>query len=126
MGHERPPRDPYPPAALMPGGYGSTIGLLSLGCVGRLVRERLRPFDLSVLACDPALSPDAALRLDVKAVGLEELFAGSQVVSVSTPLLPSTRRLVTGELINSMPLGSTFINTAPGPLGRERELVAAP
>ena len=125
MGHARTPRDPYPPAALMPGGYGSTIGLLSLGCVGRLVRERLRPFDLSVLACDPALSPDEALRLDVKPVGLEELFAGSDVVSVHTPLLPSTRGLVTGELIKSMPLGSTFINTARGAIVRERELVAA-
>jgi phosphoglycerate dehydrogenase-like enzyme len=109
----------------MPGGYGSTVGLLSLGSVGRLVRERLRPFDLTVLASDPALGPGEAGGLDVRPVGLKELFAESDVVSVHTPLLDSTIGLVTGELITSMPHGGTFINTARGAIVRERELVEA-
>jgi phosphoglycerate dehydrogenase-like enzyme len=125
LGQSRAPRDPYPPAAQMPGGFGSTVGLLSLGSVGRLVRERLRPFDLTVLACDPALGVDEARRLDVRPVGPKDLFAGSDVVSVHTPLLASTVGLVTGELIMSMPRGGTFINTARGAVVRERELVAA-
>jgi phosphoglycerate dehydrogenase-like enzyme len=125
MGATRVPWEPFPPASLMPGGYGSTVGLLSLGSVGRLVRERLRPFDLTVLACDPALGPGEARGLDVRPVGLKELFADSDVVSVHTPLLDSTIGLVTGELITSMPQGGTFINTARGAIVRERELVEA-
>ncbi len=125
MGQTRIGWEPYPPAALMPGGYGSTVGLLSLGSVGRLVRQRLRPFDLTVLACDPALTPGEATGLDVRPVGLEDLFAGSDVVSVHTPLLDSTIGLVTGELITSMPNGATFINTARGAVVRERELIEA-
>jgi phosphoglycerate dehydrogenase-like enzyme len=91
----------------------------------RLVRERLRPFDLTVLASDPALGPGEAGGLDVRPVGLKELFAESDVVSVHTPLLDSTIGLVTGELITSMPQGGTFINTARGAIVRERELVEA-
>jgi phosphoglycerate dehydrogenase-like enzyme len=125
QGQTRVPWEPYPPAALMPGSYGSTVGLLSLGSVGRLVRERLRPFDLNVLACDPALGPGEARGLDVRPVGLKDLFVESDVVSVHTPLLDSTIGLVTGELITSMPLGGTFINTARGGIARERELIAA-
>ncbi len=125
QGQSRGPSEPYPPAALMPGGYDSTVGLLSLGSVGRLVRERLRPFDLTVLASDPALGPSEARQLDVTRVGLEDLFSGSDVVSVHTPLLPSTVGLVTGELIMSMPRGATFVNTARGAIVRELELIAA-
>jgi len=125
MGQTRGPSEPYAPAAEMPGGYGSTIGLLSLGSVGRLVRERLRPFDLTVLACDPALGPGEARGLDVKPVGLEELFAESDIVSVHTPLLDSTIGLVTRDLIASMPHGASFINTARGAIVRERDLAEA-
>jgi phosphoglycerate dehydrogenase-like enzyme len=125
MGATRVPWEPYPPASLMPGGYSSTVGLLSLGSVGRLVRERLRPFDLNVLACDPALGPGEARGLDVRPVGLVDLFAESDVVSVHTPLLDSTIGLVTGDLIASMPHGATFINTARGAIVRERELIQA-
>ena len=44
----------------VPGAYGSTVGLVSLGMVGRLVRERLRPFDLRVVAYDPYVTPEEA------------------------------------------------------------------
>jgi len=40
--------------------YGSTVGLVSLGMVGRLVRERLRPFDLRVVAYDPYVASEEA------------------------------------------------------------------
>ncbi len=125
LGESRVGWEPYSPAALMPGGFGSTVGLLSLGSVGRLVRERLRPFDLNVLACDPALGPGEARGLDVRPVGLVDLFEESDVVSVHTPLLDSTIGLVTGHLIASMPRGATFINTARGAIVRERELIEA-
>jgi phosphoglycerate dehydrogenase-like enzyme len=49
----------------VPGACGSTVGLVSLGMVGRLVRERLRPFDLRVVAYDPFVTPEEAHVLGV-------------------------------------------------------------
>src|SRR5260370_26802538 len=63
--------------------------------------------------------------LEVRPVGLVDLFEESDVVSVHTPLLDSTIGLVTGHLIASMPRGATFINTARGAIVRERELIEA-
>jgi phosphoglycerate dehydrogenase-like enzyme len=107
----------------VPGCYGATVGLLSLGMCGRLLRERLKPFDLQILAHDPFVSPEQAAALGVTPVSLSELFRRSHVVSVHTPLTDTTRGMIGGELLSSMPAGATFINTARGGLVREDDLI---
>ena len=107
----------------VPGCYGSTVGLLSIGMCGRLLLERLEPFDLRVLAHDPFVSPEQAQTLGVTPVALPELFRRSDVVSVHTPLNSATRGMIGGELLSSMPTGATFINTARGGLVREADLL---
>lgn len=114
----------YPQRAPVPGAYGSTIGIVSLGLIGRLVRERLRPFDLRVIAYDPYVSARTAGELDVELVSLEELFQRADVVSLHTPWLPETEGLITGEHIAAMKPGATLINTARGAIVREEELAA--
>jgi phosphoglycerate dehydrogenase-like enzyme len=106
-----------------PGAYGSTVGLISLGSVGRLVRERLRPFELRVLVHDPLVEPDEAAALGVELCALDELFERSDVVSCHTPLLDGTRGLVTGAHLASMRPGAAFVNTARGGVVREAELI---
>ena len=78
-----------PGQSQVPGAYGSTVGLVSLGMVGRLVRERLRPFDLRVVAYDPYVTPEEARVIGVDLMSLEDLFESSEVVSLHAPL--STR-----------------------------------
>ncbi len=107
------------------GGYGRMVGLISLGLIGRLVRERLRPFDLSVVAYDPFMGKDEARALDVTLVPLEEVFRIADVVSLHTPLLPETVGMIGAEHFAVMRYGSTFINTARGALVREAALIAA-
>jgi phosphoglycerate dehydrogenase-like enzyme len=106
-----------------PGGYGSMVGLVGLGMIGRLVRERLRPFDVNVFACDPFVDAREAARLNVSLVTLDELFATADVVSCHAPLLPSTERMITGRHFASMKHGATFINTARGRVVREDEMI---
>lgn len=108
-----------------PGIYRSTVGLVSMGAVGRLVRERLRPFDLRVLVHDPFLAAGEAERLEVEAVGLEELFRRSDVVSLHTPLLPATRGMIGEEQLVLLREGATLINTSRGAIVREPELIEA-
>lgn len=96
------------------GNFGRTVGILSASMIGRRVIELLRPYDLRVLLHDPYVSGDEAAALGVRAVGIGELFARGDVVSVHTPLLPETRGLVSRELIDAMRPDAVLINTARG------------
>jgi phosphoglycerate dehydrogenase-like enzyme len=108
-----------------PGANGSVIGIISLGRIGRLVREKLRILDVKVIAYDPFLTPAHARELDVEAVSLEELFIRSDVVTLHAPWLTETEGLITGRHITSMKRNATFINTARGFVVKEEELIAA-
>jgi phosphoglycerate dehydrogenase-like enzyme len=96
------------------GNFGRTVGVLSASMIGRRVVELLRPYDLQVLLHDPHVTDAEAAALGVEAVGLADLFARSDVVSVHTPLLPTTRGLVSRELIAAMRPDAVLINTARG------------
>jgi phosphoglycerate dehydrogenase-like enzyme len=113
----------YPARQPVPGGYGSTVGLISLGMIGRRVAQMLRSFEVKVLAYDPYCRPDEAAELKVELCPLDEVFQRSDVVSLHTPWLKETEGLITGELIGSMKKGATFINTARGAVVRENEMI---
>ena len=114
----------FPPRTAAPGAYGSTVGIISLGMVGRLVIERLRAFDLRLIAYDPFVTPAEAAALGVTLVSLEQLFREADVASLHTPWLPETVGMITGTHLASMQHGATFINTARGAVVREEEMIA--
>lgn len=113
----------YPPRWAVPGAYGSKVGLVSLGMIGRLVCERLKPFDVSLLAYDPFVSDADAAALGVARTGLDDIFRECDVVSLHTPWLKETEGLITGARLASMKRGATFINTARGAVVREAEMI---
>ena len=96
------------------GNFGRTVGILSASLIGRRVIELLRPYDLLVLLHDPYVTEEEAAALGVEPVGLGELFARGDIISVHTPLLPETRGLVSRELIDAMEQDAILINTARG------------
>ena len=104
------------------GNVGSTVGLISLGLIGRNVGRRLRTFQHKVIAYDPFVSPHVAEEMDIELVSLEDLFARSDVVSCHTPLLDSTRGLLQRRHFEAMKQGATFINTARGAIVNEQAL----
>ncbi|MFC8074907.1 hydroxyacid dehydrogenase [Streptomyces sp. NPDC057307] len=108
-----------------PGTEGTVVGLVSLGATGRATARLLARHPIRVQAHDPYADPAEAAALGVQLVGLDELFATSDVVSLHTPLLPATRGLVDGRLMESMKRDATLINTARGGLIDEEALVVA-
>ena len=108
----------------MPGTYTSTVGIISLGMVGRNVCELLKPFGLKVLAYDPFVSPETAKELGVELCSLEDVFRRADVVSLHTPWLKETEGLITGAHFAAMKTGASFINTARGAVVREEEMIA--
>lgn len=106
------------------GVYGSTVGLVSLGMIGRMVAEHLKQFDVHVLAYDPFATQDMESQLNLKLCSLNEIFIRSDVVSLHTPYTNETEGMITGKHIESMKPGATLINTARGGIIRQDEMVA--
>lgn len=114
----------FPPRAPVAGCYGSTVGLISLGMIGQMVAERLRGYEMKVIAYDPFVSPEVAAALGVELVELDEIFRRADVVSLHTPWLKETEGMITGAHLQSMRPDSTFINSARGAVVREEEMIA--
>ena len=108
----------------VPGMVGSTVGLIGLGMIGRMVADRLRGFDVKVIAYDPYVDANDAADLGVEMCELDALFARADVVSLHAPWLPQTVGMITGAHLASMREGATFINTARGAIVREAEMIA--
>lgn len=113
----------YPPKKVAPGGYKSTIGIISLGMVGRRVCELLRPFDVKVIAYDPFVKKEDAAKLNVKLCSLEDIFKNADVISLHTPWLKETEGMIKGIHFSSMKQNATFINTARGAVVNENEMI---
>lgn len=105
--------------------YDSTVGIVSLGAIGRMVAERLRGHDVRVIAHDPFIAPEAARALNAELVPLEELFHRADVVTCHTPWLPETEGMLTGAHFRAMKPGAAFINTSRGAVVNEAELIDA-
>lgn len=108
----------------VPGVHGSTVGVISLGMIGRRVCNLLSNHSLKILAFDPYAPADTFREAGAQPASLEELFANADVVTLHAPNIPETAGMVTGALLESMKENATFINTSRGALVREDELVA--
>lgn len=113
----------YIPKVDVPGAYGSTVGIVSLGMIGKMVCELLKQFDVRVIAYDPFATQDEAEKLHVELCSLEDVFERSDVVSLHTPWLKETEGLITGQLLSSMKKNATFINTSRGAIVNEAEMI---
>ncbi len=115
----------YEPGEVIPsrGAYGTTVGILSLGMIGKMVCGRLKEYDVKVIAHDPMVDQSGIRELGAEPVDLDTVFRDADVVSLHTPLLDSTHRMIRGRHFASMKPWATFINTARGAVVHEKELI---
>lgn len=102
---------------------GKTLGVVGFGRIGQKVAERARAFEMEVVASDPFLDPQVARRLDVELLGIDELLARADVVTLHTPLTDATRGMLSAERIGAMRQGALLINCARGGLVDEDALL---
>lgn len=98
------------------GNYKKVIGIVGASTIGRLVINRLKPFDLDILLYDPTVDPVQANELGVRKVSLQDLMRLSDVVSLHAPVLRETLGMVGRRELAAMRTGATLINTARGDL----------
>lgn len=99
------------------GVFGRRIGIAGLGAVGRELVARARVFGLDVVAWSRSLTQTKAQRMDVGyARTLEDLAARSDIFTVHLPLTAHTRGIIGRKVIDALPEGATFINTASSDL----------
>ena len=90
-----------------------TLGIVGLGRIGRAVARRCRHgFGMSVLYND--IVAPGWLDFAAAAVGKEELYAKSDVISLHVPLTDQTRHLISVTALAKFKPGSMLINTARG------------
>jgi D-3-phosphoglycerate dehydrogenase len=104
---------------------GKTLGLIGLGRVGRLVAERAIAFDMSVLAYDPYVSETQINDLRVKLVGLDEVLARSDVISLHCAVTPETYQILDEQALAEVKPGVRIVNIAHGSMIDEKALAEA-
>ncbi len=88
-----------------------TMGIIGVGNVGRRVEHLAEYLGFKVLKCDP---PRAAAEHRDDFCSLEELLAGSDVVTMHTPLNESTRGMANEAFFERVKPGAIFINASRG------------
>lgn len=102
-----------------------TLGVVGLGNIGSIVADRARGLRMKVVGYDPFVTEDAAARLGLELVTLEELYARADFITVHTPLTPETRGLISTEQFAQMKTGVRIVNCARGGIVDETALAAA-
>lgn len=104
---------------------GKTLGIVGFGSIGREVVKRARPFEMRIIAHDPFVNAQAAADLGVELVGLPELFAQSDYITLHMALTPETDRMIGAASFAQMKTGVRIINCARGELIDGAALTAA-
>jgi lactate dehydrogenase-like 2-hydroxyacid dehydrogenase len=100
--------------------HGAALGLVGYGAIARAVARRAAGFDMSVRHHTRTPTGEEGWVED-----LDELLAGSDVVSLHVPLTPSTRGLIDRRRIGLMRSTAVLVNTARGPVVDESALAEA-
>ncbi|CAM5289440.1 MULTISPECIES: 2-hydroxyacid dehydrogenase [Streptomyces] len=95
--------------------HGRTVGVLGTGKIGEAFTRIAHGFGMELLGWDIAENPRCA-ELGMKYVGLDRLFAESDLISLHVPLLESTRHLIDAAALAAMKDDAILVNSSRGGL----------
>jgi D-3-phosphoglycerate dehydrogenase / 2-oxoglutarate reductase len=102
--------------------WGTTVGVVGLGRIGRAVARRCQGFGMRVLAHD--IQPDAAYAREhaIELVPLDTLLRESDFVTLHAPHIKETENLIGRRQLAQMKATAYLVNTARGALVDEEAL----
>lgn len=105
--------------------YGKTLGILGLGRIGSLVAERAAAFGMRLVCYDPYISAEDAAADGVELVGLDDVLAEADFLTIHAPRSDSTEGLVDAAALAKMKPTARIINVARGGIVDEQALAEA-
>jgi D-lactate dehydrogenase len=94
---------------------GKTVGTIGTGKIGAVFCRIMKGFGCRLLAFDPYPNDDV-VQMGASYVGLDELFAESDIIALHLPLTPDTHHMINADAVAKMKQGVTLINTSRGGL----------
>ncbi len=104
---------------------GSTLGIIGMGKISRLVVKKVCGLEMNIIAYDPFVSQEDVEDLPVRMTSAEEVYKTSDFVVVHTSLTKDTYHIVGAKEFESMKKTAYFINAARGAVVDEAALIAA-
>ena len=101
---------------------GKVAGIIGTGRIGLRVAAILHGFGCEVIASDPCPGDDL-VKAGGRYVGMDELLARSDIVTLHCPLTPRTKHLIDANAIAAMKPGVMLINTSRGAVVHARALI---
>lgn len=102
-----------------------TLGIIGLGRIGKLVAQRSLAFGMKLVAYDPFVSEEAARRMSVELLTLDELIARADFITLHLAKTPETMGLVGAELLAKAKPNLRVVNVARGGIVDEQALADA-
>ena len=96
--------------------HGKTVGVIGTGRIGRVFIDICRGFGMNILAYDKYPAEGLDNGDTIRYVGLNELLAHSDIISLHCPLTDETEHIIDEESINKCKTGVVIINTSRGAL----------
>jgi len=104
---------------------GKTLGVVGTGHIGRFSISIAKGFGMNVLAFDVKQDETYAKEAGFSYVSLDELLAGSDIVTLHAPYNEHTHHMLNHENMSQIKKGAYLINTARGGLVETNALVSA-
>lgn len=104
--------------------HGKTVGVIGTGRIGQVFINICRGFGMKVLAYDKFQTKGLDNGDTVKYVSLEELFAGSDIISLHCPLTEETYHIINEDTLAMCKRGVVLLNTSRGALVDAEALLA--
>ncbi len=104
--------------------HGKTVGIIGTGRIGRAFIDICRGFGMKILAYDKFKAEDLDNGDTIRYVELDELFAGSDIISLHCPLTEETYHIIDEYSLEKCKRGVVILNTSRGALVDAEALLA--
>ncbi len=94
---------------------GKRLGVIGLGAIGGPLANAAIKLGMEVYGCDPFISINAAWHLDSRIIPVktrEEIYEKCDIITVHTPLLEDTKKMINADAFSKMKDGVILLNFA--------------
>lgn len=104
---------------------GKILGVIGVGNIGAAVAVRAGALGMDVIGYDPLLPAEEIARRGARPVGIDDLYASADFITIHIPLTAGSRGWINAAVLAQMKPGVQIVCTARGGIIDEESLLAA-